>query len=133
MNEFHKDLQDRGADLDFRTIAKINFDNFYELKERLVAKRKSLCTMSEFARQLNTSEDEIAEFEQYYSDPTISQLQKYALALMMVIKIQAVEFTPDKLRMYKSMKLATSSDQIDSYNSSIEDSRVQLKIENVTA
>lgn len=133
MNEFHKDLQDRGADLDFRKIAKINFDNFYELKERLVAKRKSLCTMSEFARQLNTSEDEIAEFEQYYSDPTISQLQKYALALMMVIKIQAVEFTPDKLRMYKSMKLATSSDQIDSYNSSIEDSRVQLKIENVTA
>ena len=133
MNEFHKDLQDRGADLDFRTIDKINFDNFYELKESLVAKRKSLCTMSEFARQLNTSEDEIAEFEQYYSDPTISQLQKYALALMMVIKIQAVEFTPDKLRMYKSMKLATSSDQIDSYNSSIEDSRVQLKIENVTA
>lgn len=133
MNEFHKDLQDRGADLDFRTIAKINFDNFYELKESLVAKRKSLCTMSEFARQLNTSEDEIAEFEQYYSDPTISQVQKYALALMMVIKIQAAEFTPDKLRMYKSMQLAISSDQIDGYNSSIEDNRVQLKIENVTA
>ena len=52
---------------------------------------------------------------------------------MMVIKIQAAEFTPDKLRMYKSMQLAISSDQIDGYNSSIEDNRVQLKIENVTA
>lgn len=94
INHFQKDLQDRGADADFDKIAESNIISFYEMKKSLVQKRKSLCTIEQIAKELKKTPEEMAEFEAYYSDPTLSQVQTYALALMQVIHIQVEEFIP---------------------------------------
>lgn len=49
--------------------------------------RKRLCSMEDMAMALSESESEVADFEQYYSDPTLSQVQKYALAIGVEIDI----------------------------------------------
>lgn len=94
MDHFQKDLQDRGADADFDKIAESNINSFYEMKKSLVKKRESLCTIEQIAKELNKTPEEMAEFEAYYSDPTLSQVRTYALALMQVIHIQVEEFIP---------------------------------------
>lgn len=94
IDHFQKDLQDRGADADFDKIAESNIKSFYEMKKSLVQKRKSLCTIEQIAKELKKTPEEMAEFEAYYSDPTLSQVQTYALALMQVIHIQVEEFIP---------------------------------------
>ncbi len=98
---YQYDLSDSMAHGDFEDIAERNAESFYELKRDLVQKRKSLCSIEQIAKQLGEQVATVAEFEQYYSDPTVSQLQEYALAVMCVIKIKAVDFEPDKSSMYK--------------------------------
>ena len=115
------DLQDRGADVDFKKVAKINFDNFYALKEALVTKRQKLCTMDQMAKALNKDKAEIAEFEQYYSDPTMSEVQEYALALLTVININTVDFQPDLSGVYSSFsRTANVSDTKYSYKNIVQ-------------
>jgi len=79
-------LKDKHSD-EFREIAKHNFESFQEMKEFLVEIRKRLCSMEDMAMALSESESEVADFEQYYSDPTLSQVQKYALAIGVEIDI----------------------------------------------
>ncbi|MBI0106196.1 hypothetical protein DKK73_05150 [Bifidobacterium asteroides] len=94
------DLADSVAHEDLKNIADQNAESFYELKRDLVRKRESLCSIEQIAEQLGEPVDTVAEFEQYYSDPTVSQLQEYALAVMCLIKIKAVDFEPNKKRMF---------------------------------
>lgn len=79
-------LKDKHSD-EFREIAKHNSESFQEMKEFLVEIRKRLCSMEDMAMALSESESEVADFEQYYSDPTLSQVQKYALAIGVEIDI----------------------------------------------
>lgn len=84
--EIMGNLKDKHSD-EFREIAKHNFESFQEMKEFLVEIRKRLCSMEDMAMALSESESEVADFEQYYSDPTLSQVQKYALAIGVEIDI----------------------------------------------
>lgn len=43
--------------------------------------------MEDMARELECTVDDVAEFEQHWSDPTLSEVQEYALALMSTIQI----------------------------------------------
>ena len=99
-NTYRYDLADSVAHEDLENIADQNAESFYELKGDLVQKRKRLCSIEQIAEQLGEPVDTVAEFEQYYSDPTVSQLQEYALAVMSLIKIKAVDFEPNKKRMF---------------------------------
>ena len=103
------DLADSLAHEDIEDIADRNAESFYELKRDLVQKRKSLCTIEQIAEQLGEPVAVVTEFEQYYSDPTVSQLQEYALAVMCLIKIKAVNFEPEKLSMYRITNLRVDS------------------------
>lgn len=61
--------------------------NMYELKKFLVNRRIDTRSIEDVARDLGDSVEEVAEFERYYSDPTISQIEEYALALGVEIKV----------------------------------------------
>lgn len=80
-------LEDRFEEEDFKKVARHNFHSFDDMKNALVSKRESLCSMEDMARELGCTVDDVAEFEQYWSDPTISEVQEYALALMSTIQI----------------------------------------------
>ena len=106
------DLADRLAHEDMEAIADSNVQSFYELKRDLVKKRESLCSIEEIAGQLGEPVSKVAEFEQYYSDPTVSQLQEYALAVMCVIKVKVLDFHPDESSMYRHMTLPVDSSEL---------------------
>lgn len=112
IDHFQQDLQDRGADADFDKIADMNIASFYEMKKSLVEKRKSLCSIEQIAKELNKTPKEMAEFEAYYSDPTLSQVRTYALAIMEVIHIRVEEFVPDS----SFREFTPASGQTDPYN-----------------
>ena len=105
-------IQDCLAHEDIETIADCNARNFYELKRDLVLKRKSLCSIEQIAEDIGDPVSEVAEFEQYYSDPTVSQLQEYALAVMCVINIKATDFHPDSSSMYSQMTVPVDASGI---------------------
>lgn len=135
IDHFQQDLQDRGADADFDKIADMNITSFYEMKKSLVEKRKSLCTIEQIAKELNKTPKEMAEFEAYYSDPTLSQVRTYALAIMEVIHIRVEEFSPDAVG-NSYMPISSSSEAYDmgledGYNT-VESSFIPLK-ESVSA
>lgn len=69
---------------DLEKFARHNFHSFDDMKNALVPKRESPCSMEGMARELGRT---VAEFEQYWSDPTISEAQEPALALMSAIQI----------------------------------------------
>lgn len=94
------DFMDRLAHADIEEIARRNASSFYRLKENLVEKRQRLCSLDRIAELLKESVEEVDEFEQYSSDPTVSQLQEYALAVMSVIDIGVFDFQPDASSMY---------------------------------
>lgn len=99
------DFLDRMAHGDLEAIADFNAESFYWLKRDLVEKRKSLCPIEQIAKYMGESVDAVAEFEQYYSDPTVSQLQEYALAVMCRIKVEVEGFKPPELSTYTSASL----------------------------
>ena len=82
-----ENLKGKHSDDEFHEIAKHNFESFQEMKQFLVEIRKRLCSMEDMAMALSESESEVVDFEQYYSDPTLSQVQKYALAIGVKIDI----------------------------------------------
>lgn len=82
-----ENLRSKHSDDEFHEIGKHNFESFQEMKEFLVEIRKRLCSLEDMAMALSESESEVAGFEQYYSDPTLSQVQKYALAIGVKIDI----------------------------------------------
>lgn len=129
--QYHLDLKDRGAQSDFEQIAESNFHNFDSMKNTLVAKRESTCSIEDMAKELGCAEDEVIEFEQYYSDPTISEVQEYALALMCVVKIRTEDFKPDRSSMYRSMQVPVNADEILEYKYNDEKSTVQIQKGNV--
>ena len=77
MSKF-EDLYDKDTIV---SISDTNAKTFYDLKKRLVKRRRQLYTIEELAKELGESVREMAEFEQYYSDPTVSQIEEYALAV----------------------------------------------------
>lgn len=62
-------------------ISDTNAKTFYDLKKRLVERRRQLYTIEELAKEIGDTVEDVSEFEQYYSDPTVSQIQEYALAV----------------------------------------------------
>lgn len=59
-------------------IADHNASTFYGLKKDLVDTRINSWSMDDFARLLDEPLEDVAGVEQYYSDPTASQLERYA-------------------------------------------------------
>lgn len=91
-------LEHRFTDGEFKDIAGSNFDSFYDLREALVRKRQSTCTIEQMANELKMTPDELLEgLESYYSDPTLSELQTYALALGMKIHVEVEDCEDNKL------------------------------------
>ena len=77
MSKF-EDLYDKDTIV---SISDTNAKTFYDLKKRLVERRRQLYIIEELAKELGEPVREVAEFEQYYSDPTVSQIEVYALAI----------------------------------------------------
>lgn len=102
------DLDDSLAHEDIKKIAEHNALVFYRLKRDLVIQRQSLCSRKRIAELLKESVNEVSEFERYYSDPTVSELQAYALAVMCEIDAQARRFQPDMSRMYSEDTILSS-------------------------
>lgn len=91
-------LEHRFTDGEFRDIAGFNFDSFYDLRETLVRKRQATCTIEQMANELRMTPGELLEgLEAYYSDPTLSELQTYALALGMKIHIDVEDCEDNKV------------------------------------
>lgn len=126
--EIHYNIEDALAHEDIEAIADTNAENFYNLKRDLVQKRQRLCSLDELAKQLKEPVEEVAEFEQYYSDPTVSQLQEYALAVMCIININAEDFSPDRSSMYRHLSVSVKNDFLELKNSN-ETSSVQIREE----
>lgn len=85
-------LQDRFTREEFKKVSRHNFRSFDDMKNTLVLKRESLCSMDDMAKELGCTVDNVAEFEQYDSDPTISEVQEYALAIMSEIEIKVSDY-----------------------------------------
>lgn len=100
---FHMNLMDKGSRADFKSLARDNFHSFDDMKNALVNERESVCSMEDMARALGCTVDDVAAFEQYYSDPTLSEVQEYAMALMERIHIRVDHFHADKSKMYQSL------------------------------
>lgn len=83
-----EDLYDKDT---INNIAYINASTFYDLKKRLVERRSQLYTIEELAKELGEPVREVAEFEQYYSDPTVSQIEEYARAVGVSLNITCKE------------------------------------------
>lgn len=83
MSKF-EDLYDKDT---MQNISYTNVKTFYDLKKRLVERRRQLYTIEELAKELGEPVREVAEFEQYYSDPIVSQIEEYALAVGVSLKI----------------------------------------------
>lgn len=69
-----------------------NAKTFYDLKKDLVMSRMKSYSLDEVAELLGESLEDAAELEQYYSDPTLTQLRNYALAIKAYIVIRAEEY-----------------------------------------
>lgn len=106
------DFPDRMAHGDLEAIADFNAESFYWLKRNLVEKRKSLCPIEQVAKYMGESVEAVAEFEQYYSDPTVSQLQEYALAVMCRIKVAVIGFESPELSTYTSASLPVDASEL---------------------
>lgn len=85
------DALDAGA-LD--AIAGHNAAGFYRLRKDLVAQRRALGPLDRVAGLLRRPLGEVAELERYWSDPTVSELQAYALAMGCMIDVKARPFRP---------------------------------------
>lgn len=77
---------------ELKGIARKNFHSFDDMKNALVSKRESLCSMEDIAKELGCTVDDVAAFEQYDSDPTISEVQEYALAVMSGTEIRLSDY-----------------------------------------
>jgi len=87
MSKF-EDLYDKDT---INNISYTNVSAFYDLKKRLVDRRRKLYTIEELAKEIGEPVREVAEFEQYYSDPTVSQIEEYALAVGVSLTITCKE------------------------------------------
>lgn len=85
-------LWDGFTEDEVKEVAERNADAFYEMKKSLVKKRQSTCSIEDMARALGRPVEDVADFEQYYSDPTVSQIQVYALALTMKVGVDAMGY-----------------------------------------
>lgn len=120
-------LEDNLAYGDIEEIADFNARHFYKLKKDLVQKRQKLCSLDRIAEILNKPLEQVAEFEQYYSDPTVSQLQEYALAVMCVININATDFCPEESSMYSQMIVPVDASALVDITHSTEASNVTIQ------
>jgi len=98
-------LEDKLAYGDVQKISEFNARHFYEMKKALIRKRQKLCSLDRIAEILHKPIEQVADFEHYYSDPTVSQLQEYALAVMCVVDIKVTDFDPDNSSMYSKMSV----------------------------
>ena len=105
-------LEDKLAFGDVQKISEFNTRRFYEMKKALVRKRQQLCSLDRIAEVLNKSIDQVADFEHYYTDVTVSQLQDYALAVMCLVDIKVTDFDPDDSSMYSKMSVPVDASGI---------------------
>lgn len=119
------DLNDKGARADFKELARANFHSFNDMKNALVAERESVCSMEDMARELGCTVDDVAAFEQYYSDPSLSEVQEYAMALLERIQIRVDHFKADPSKMYQSLAKWRKADEVELTDS---DDLVNVKV-----
>ena len=92
-------LESRFTKEEFEEVARKNFHSFDDMKNTLVLKRESLCSMDDMAKELGCTVDDVAEFEQSDSDPTISDVQEYAIAIMSEIGIKVSDYKkPERVK-----------------------------------
>lgn len=82
-----KPFEDRYTKKEIEDMADNIVGNMYDLKRMLVNRRIGTRSIEDMARDLGDSVEEVAEFEHYYSDPTVSQIEGYALVLGVEIKV----------------------------------------------
>lgn len=82
-----KPFEDRYTKKEIEDMADNIVGGMYDLKRMLVNRRIGTRSIEDMARDLGDSVEEVAEFEHYYSDPTVSQIEEYALALGVEIKV----------------------------------------------
>lgn len=82
-----KPFEDRYTKKEIEDMADNIVGNMYDLKRMLVNRRLETRSIEDMARDLGDSVEEVAEFEHYYSDPTVSQIEGYALVLGVEIKV----------------------------------------------
>lgn len=73
-----------------------NASAFYDMKSAIARKLYQMGSAKQLAKKLDVSEEEVAEFEQYYSDPTLSDIQLYACLAGLFINIQVTEEAPNE-------------------------------------
>ena len=82
-----KPFEDRYTKKEIEDMADNIVTGMYALKRMLVNRRLETRSIEDMARDLGDSVEEVAEFEHYYTDPTISQIEGYALVLGVEIKV----------------------------------------------
>lgn len=82
-----KPFEDRYTEKEIEDMSDNIVTGMYDLKKFLVNRRINTRSIEDMARDFGDSVEEVAEFEHYYSDPTISQMEEYALALGVEIKV----------------------------------------------
>lgn len=98
------------TDDELNEIADHNAKTFYELKKDLVDTRIGSWSLDDFAILLDESLEDVAGLEQYYSDPTLSQLSRYAAAAKVYIIVRIIG-APDDREM-----TVDPSESIEDYN-----------------
>lgn len=85
-------LNEEYTDEQIGEVKALNYRQFFDLKANLVSYReKNKLDLGAMADFLDCTEKDLERFEQYDSDPTISEMQDYALALMLKLDLEIPE------------------------------------------
>ena len=76
------------ADSDMSMITDNNAKSFYNMRKEIVKRLQHLASIDDIAKKIGVPIEEVAEFEQYYADPTLSDVQRYALLVNSFVDIQ---------------------------------------------
>lgn len=81
------------ADSETIKVADNNAKSFYNMRKEIVKRLQQLASIDDIAKKLGRSLKEVAEFEQYYADPTLSEVQGYAILVNSFIDIKVRDYT----------------------------------------
>lgn len=74
-------------------VADNNAKSFYNMRKDIVKRLQHLASIDDIAKELGHPLEEVAEFEQYFADPTLSEVQVYALLVNSFIDIKVRDYT----------------------------------------
>lgn len=84
------------AESEMSRIADNNAKSFYNMRKEIVKRLQHLASIDDIAKELKHPLEEVAEFEQYYADPTLSEVQEYALLVNSFIDIRIRDYNDEK-------------------------------------